>query len=92
MNKNEQFFPSSRNLPNRLIWVGIDLTSVPAKFGGPGTSGTVTRAWLHFRPCLALTKYPGFWSQNWDSDLGPLECVPATLCLVGTMWRGPDVW
>ena len=23
---------------NRLNWVGIDLTSVPAKFGGPGTS------------------------------------------------------
>ena len=28
---------------NRLNWVGIDLTSVPAKFGDPGTSRTVTK-------------------------------------------------
>ena len=28
---------------NRLNWVGNDLTSVPAKFGDPGTSRTVTK-------------------------------------------------
>ena len=37
MNKNEQFFKSSKMSQNRSNWVGIDLTSVPAKFGGPGT-------------------------------------------------------
>ena len=71
------FFKVPEMPQNRLTWLGIDLTSVPAKFGGPGTSRTVTMAWLHFRPNLA-PKYTGFWSQNWDGDLGPFECVPAT--------------
>ena len=30
------FFKVPEMSQNRLIWVGIDLTSVPAKFGGPG--------------------------------------------------------
>ena len=38
------FFKVPDMSQNRLIWVGIDLTSVPAKFGGPGTSRTVTIA------------------------------------------------
>ena len=58
---------------NRLIWVGIDLTSVPAKFGGPGKSRTVTMAWLHFRPNLAPKS-----RILWDGDFGPIECVPVT--------------
>ena len=36
------FFKVPEMSQNRLIWVGIDLTSVPAKFGGPGSSRTVT--------------------------------------------------
>ena len=36
------FFKVPEMSQNRLIWVGIDLTSVPAKFRGPGTSRTVT--------------------------------------------------
>ena len=71
------FFKVPEMSQNRLIWVGIDLTSVPAKFGGPRTSITDIMAWLHFCPNLA-PKYPEFWSQPWDSDLGPLERVPAT--------------
>ena len=35
------FFKVPEISQNRLICVGIDLTSVPAKFGGPGTSRTV---------------------------------------------------
>ena len=62
---------------NRLNWVGIDLTSVPAKFGGPGTSRTVTMAWFQNCPNFS-PKYPDFWNQTWDSDLGPLIGVPAT--------------
>ena len=61
------FFKIPEISQNRLIWVGIDVKSVPAKFGAPGTSRTVTRAWLHFRPNFA-PKYPGFWSQNGDGD------------------------
>ena len=62
---------------NRLNWVGIDLTSVPAKFGGPGTSRTVTIAWFQNCPNFS-PEYPDFWNQTWDSDLGVLICVPAT--------------
>ena len=36
------FFKVPKMSQNRLNWVGIDLTSVPAKFGGPGSSRTVT--------------------------------------------------
>ena len=38
------FFKVPEMSRNRLIWVGIDQTSVPAKFGGPGTSRTATMA------------------------------------------------
>ena len=71
------FFKVPEMSQNRLIWAGIDLTSVPAKFGGPRTSITDTMAWLHFCPNLA-PNYPEFLSQPWDSDLGPLERVTAT--------------
>ena len=34
------FFKVPEMSQNRLIWVGIDVTSVPAKFGAPRTSRT----------------------------------------------------
>ena len=71
------FLKVSEMSQNRLNGVGIDLTSVPAKFEGPGTSRTVTLALFQNCPNFS-PKYPDFWSQTWDSDLGPLICVPAT--------------
>ena len=71
------FFKVPEMSQNRLIWVGIDLTSVPAKFGGPGTSRTVTMAMFQNCPNFS-PKYPDFWNKAWDSDLGLLIRVPAT--------------
>ena len=62
---------------NRLNWVGIDLTSVPAKFGGSGTSRSVTMALYQNCPNFS-PQYPDFWNKVWDSDLGPFISVPAT--------------
>ena len=53
------FFNVPEMSQNRLIWVGIDLTSVPAKFGGPGTSRTVTMAMFQNCPNFS-PKYPDF--------------------------------
>ena len=60
------FFKVPEMPQNRLIWVGIDLTSVPAKFGGPGTSRTVTMAMFQNCPNFS-PKYPDFWNKAWDS-------------------------
>ena len=50
------FFKVPEMSQNRLNWVGIDLTSVPAKFGGPGTSRTVTMAMFQKSGYLILLR------------------------------------
>ena len=53
MNENEQFFQSSRNVPKPFDLGWYRSNKFPAKFGGPETSRTDTKAWLHFCPNLA---------------------------------------
>ena len=59
--RNEQkfSFKVSEMSQNRLNWVGIDLTSVPAKLGVPGTSRTVTKEvyWSASDPLISIWSF-----------------------------------
>ena len=59
MNKNEQFLKVFEMSQNRLNRVGIDLTSVPEKFGDPGTSRTMTKEvyWSASDPLISIWSF-----------------------------------
>ena len=71
MNKMNNFFKVPEMSQNRLIWVGIDLQSVPAKFGSPGNSG-------YFGAKLG---------QKWSQAIVTVLDVPGPPNFAGTLVR-----
>ena len=92
MNKNEQILKVSEMSKNRLNWVGIDLTSVPAQLADPSTSRTVTEEvyWSASDPVISIRSFychgsrlsrgPALRAQH-PTRTYPLSRVRTALCI-----------